>query len=251
VEFVGKPNDMVSQLKPLIHKHNSLSELAHEEIREKILSGYFKPGDWLRQEDLSQQLAVSHTPVREALDRLVADGLAERVPHKGVRVSTIDENDIAEIYCLRLYLEPLVVRLTATNISRAELENLEVIVNQLKKMTSLDDMPSRRQLNREFHTMICKACGSTTLERLHEIIWNRFPDWMFYEGLYRQPHSLKPRLQQENEQHRAKLDAITKREVNLAEQIAVNHIKGTKEDLLEVFEISNRIIEEKQQQMGL
>jgi DNA-binding GntR family transcriptional regulator len=74
---------------------------------------------------------------------------------------------------------------------------------------------------------------------------------MFYEGLYRQPHSLKPRLQQENEQHRAKLDAITKREVNLAEQIAVNHIKGTKEDLLEVFEISNRIIEEKQQQMGL
>jgi DNA-binding GntR family transcriptional regulator len=74
---------------------------------------------------------------------------------------------------------------------------------------------------------------------------------MFYEGLYRQPKSLKSRLQRENKQHRALLDAITNREVNLAEQIVVSHIKGTKEDLLEVFEISNRILEEKQQQMGL
>jgi DNA-binding GntR family transcriptional regulator len=241
----------MAELTPLIREHKSLVDLAHEAIREKILSGHFKPGDWLRQEELSQQLAVSHTPVREALDRLVADGLAERVPHRGVRVSTINENEIAEIYCLRLYLEPLVVRLTAINVSRVELEHLDVIVNQAKEMTSLDDMPSRRRLNREFHTMICKACGSTILERLHEIIWNRFPDWMFYEGLYRQPHSLKPRLQREDEQHRALLDSITKREVNLAEQIAVSHIKGTKEDLLEVFEISNRILEEKQQQMGL
>lgn len=61
-------------LKPLIQKHDSLSELAHEAIRERILSGYFKPGEWLRQEELSQQLGVSHTPVRGALDRPVADG---------------------------------------------------------------------------------------------------------------------------------------------------------------------------------
>jgi DNA-binding GntR family transcriptional regulator len=241
----------MAELIPIIREGKSLAEQAHEEIRERILSGHFKPGDWLRQEELSQQLAVSHTPVREALDRLVADGLAERVPHKGVRVSTIDENDIAEVYCLRLYLEPLVVRLATVNSSREQLKDLRAIVDQAERMTSLDDMPSRRQLNREFHSMICKACGSTTLERLYEIIWNRFPDWMFYEGLYRQPHSLKPRLQREDEQHRALLDSITKREVNLAEQIAVSHIKGTKEDLLEVFEISNRILEEKQQQMGL
>ena len=242
---------MPSELTPLAREHKSLTELTHEAIRERLLSGYFKPGDWLRQEELSQQLAVSHTPVREALDRLVADGLAERVPHKGVRVSTIDENDMAEVYCLRLFLEPLVVRLTTVNISRDQLEHLAAIIDQAKKMTSLDDMPARRQLNREFHTMICKACGSATLERLHEIIWNKFPDWMFYEGLYRQPKSLKSRLQRENKQHRALLDAITNREVNLAQQIAVSHIKGMKEDLMEVFEISNRILEEKQQQMGL
>jgi len=250
-EFVVIQNDMAKEFTPLIGEHKSLAELAHEAIRERILSGYFKPGDWLRQEDLSQQLAVSHTPVRQALDRLVAEGLAERVPHRGVRVSTIDENEIAEVYCLRMLLEPLVVRLTAMNISRGQLKHLETIVDQAEELTSLDDMPSRRQLNREFHSMICKACGSATLCRLHEIIWNRFPDWMFYEGLYRHPNSLKPRLQREMKEHRALLDAIAKRNVDLVGEIATNHIKSTKEDLIEVFEISSHILEEKQLQMGL
>jgi DNA-binding GntR family transcriptional regulator len=251
VEVVIKTNDMESQLKPLTHKHNSLSELAHEAIRERILYGDFKPGDWLRQEELSQQLGVSHTPVREALDRLVSDGLAERTPHKGVRVSTIDENDIAEVYCLRLLLEPLVVRLAAINISEEQLKNLWTIVDQAEIMTSLDDMPPRRQLNREFHGMICKACGSEMLERLCGIVWNRFPDWMLYEGLYRHPKSLKPRLQREIKEHRGLLDAIAERNVNLAEQLSASHIKGTKEDLIEVFEITSHIIEDMQQQMGL
>jgi DNA-binding GntR family transcriptional regulator len=242
---------MLNELKPLAHKHNSLSELAHEAIRERILSGDFKPGDWLRQEELSQQFAVSHTPVREALDRLVSDGLAERVPHKGVRVSTIDEKDIAEVYCLRLLLEPLVGRLAAINISEAQLKNLGAIVDKAKKMISLEDMPPRRHLNREFHSIICKACGSEMLERLCEIIWNRFPDWMLYEGLYRHPKSLKLRLEREIKEHRALLDAIAERNVNLAEQLSASHIKGTKEDLIEVFEITSHIIEEKQQQMGL
>ena len=54
--------------------------------------------------------------------QLVADGLAERIPHKGVRVSPIDENEIAEIYYLRLLLEPIVVRLAVIRISSHILE---------------------------------------------------------------------------------------------------------------------------------
>jgi DNA-binding GntR family transcriptional regulator len=167
---------MASELKPLIKEHKSLTELAHEAIREWILSGHFKPGDWLRQEELSQQLGVSHTPVREALDRLVADGLVERVPNRGVRVSPIDDNVIAEVYCLRLLLEPRVAGLSASNISGEELDHLGEIVNQAEILTSLDDMPSRRQMNREFHIKISNNCGSATLRRLHEIVWNKYPD---------------------------------------------------------------------------
>jgi DNA-binding GntR family transcriptional regulator len=242
---------VVNELIPLINEHRSLAKLSHEAIRDRILSGHFKPGDWLRQEDLSRQLGVSHTPVREALDRLVADGLAERVPNRGVRVAPIDENDIAEVYCLRLLLEPLVVGLAVENISEEEISPLKMIVEQAEKLTSFDDMPSRRKINREFHMGISRSCGSSTLRRLHEIVWNKYPDWMLYEGLYRDPNTLAPRLQLEIDEHRALLDAISNRNVSLAKRIITSHIKIMKRDLIEVFNISGQILEEKQEQMSL
>lgn len=238
-------------MEPLVIEHKSLADIAYDAIRERILSGDFKPGDWLRQERLSQLLGVSHTPVREALDRLVANGLAERIPHKGVRVSIIDDSKIAEVYCLRLYLEPLVARLATIKIAEEQLEDLRAIVTKAEKMTSLDDMSTRRRLNREFHTMICKSCQSAILERMFEILWNGFPDWMLYEGLYRRQDSLRRRLQREIEEHRALVDAIAKRNAILAAQLSTSHIEGTKEDLIEVFEISRHVLEEKQQRMGL
>jgi DNA-binding GntR family transcriptional regulator len=242
---------MANELMPLISEQKSLAELAQEAIRERILSSYFKPGDWLRQEELSQQLAVSHTPVREALDRLVADGLAERVPHKGVRVSSIDENEIAEIYCIRLLLEPIVARLAVIRISSGQLKYLETIIEQAEILTKLEEMSRRRQLNRKFHGVISQASGSVSLKRLTEILWNRFPFWMLYEGLHHQPRTLKRILEREIKEHRALLNAIANRDVNLIEQISASHIKGMKDDLKEVFGISSHILEEKQQQMGL
>lgn len=131
------------------------------------------PGVWLRQEDLSQHLRVSHTPVREALDPVVVDGLAERIPNRGVRVVPIDEDDIAELYCLRLLLEPLVVGLAAANISEDEINIPEKLVDKAEGLTSLEEMPSRRKINRELHGRIGSCCRSPTIIRLYEIVWNK------------------------------------------------------------------------------
>lgn len=242
----------MNELRPLIsEERRSLSELAHEAIRERIISGHFKPMDWLRQEDLSQLLGVSHTPVREALDRLVADGLAERIPNRGVRVVAGDEDDIAEIYCLRLMLEPAAVGLAAANMPAEEIRLLQTIVDRAEQLTSLDDMTARRKANREFHGRIARRCGSPTISRLYEIVWNKYPDWMLYEGLYKDPETLAPRLQLEIDQHRAVLDEIARRDVEGARRIITSHIRVMKEDLIDVFRLSGRIIEEKERQMGL
>lgn len=242
----------MTELTPLISENRrSLSELAHDAIRDRILSGHFRPGDWLRQEELSQQLRVSHTPVREALDRLVADGLAQRLPNRGVRVVEIDEDDIAEIYCLRLLLEPLAVGLAAVNISENEIGLLEKVIEEAAGLASLDDMPARRKINLEFHARVVTGSGSPTVTRLYEIVWNRFPHWMLYEGLYRDPDSSAPRLQLEIDQHREVLEEIARRNVSGARQVITNHIKIMKTDLIEVFDLSDRTIEKKREQMGL
>ena len=75
-----------------------LKEDIFDVLHEKIISGTYKPGDWLRQDDIATQLGVSMTPVRGAFDRLVSAGLAERVPYRGVRVREMSTKDMVEAY---------------------------------------------------------------------------------------------------------------------------------------------------------
>jgi DNA-binding GntR family transcriptional regulator len=92
-----------------------LKEDIFDVLHEKIISGVYKPGDWLRQDDIATQLGVSMTPVREALDLLVSAGLAERVPYRGVRVRQMSTKDVVEAYGLRLILEAVIAQEAARN----------------------------------------------------------------------------------------------------------------------------------------
>jgi DNA-binding GntR family transcriptional regulator len=240
------------ELTSIAKQHQSLAELVHEVIRSRIVSGEIQPGEWLRQEQLAQQLEVSHTPIRQALDWLVADGLAERVPHKGVRVSGFDSDEIAEVYCLRLLLDPIVARLAAKIMSGEQLGRLRSIVEHAAAMTSLNDMSARRNLNRQFHVTIGESAGHGTLERLYEIVWNRFPDWMFYEGLHKDLDTIAERLSRETEEHRRLLDSIASRNVDLAGKLATDHIRAfMRDDLTEVFDIPGTLLDEMEEQMGI
>ncbi len=242
----------MEKLAPLTKQHKSLTELTYQMIRDKIISGEYQPGDWLRQEQLAQQLEVSYTPIRQALDRLVADGLAEHMSHKGVRLTLINEKEIAEAYSLRLLLDPILARVAAENRSTADIKHLQDILEQLENTTSLDDMRDRRRLNREYHKTISESAGFKTLERLSEIVWNRFPDWMFYEGLYKEPDTITKRFARENKEHREILESIINQNAELAKDLSKDHIRAfMKDDLMEVFNIPGDVLDEMEKQMGL
>jgi DNA-binding GntR family transcriptional regulator len=242
----------MEKLAPLTKQHKSLTELTYQMIRDKIISGEYQPGDWLRQEQLAQQLEVSYTPIRQALDWLVADGLAEHMSHKGVRLTLINEKEIAEAYSLRLLLDPILARVAAENRSTADIKHLQDILEQLENTTSLDDMRDRRRLNREYHKTISESAGFKTLERLSEIVWNRFPDWMFYEGLYKEPDTITKRFARENKEHREILESIINQNAELAKDLSKDHIRAfMKDDLMEVFNIPGDVLDEMEKQMGL
>ncbi|MCK4814957.1 GntR family transcriptional regulator [bacterium] len=242
----------MEKLAPVTKQHKSLTELTYQMIRDKIISGEYQPGDWLRQEQLAQQLEVSYTPIRQALDWLVADGLAEHVSHKGVRLTLINEKEIAEAYSLRLLLDPILARVAAENRSTADIKHLQDILEQLEKTTTLDDMRDRRRLNREYHKTISESAVFKTLERLSEIVWNRFPDWMFYEGLYKEPDTITKRFARENKEHREILESIINQNAQLAKDLSIDHIRAfMKDDLMEVFNIPGEVLDEMEKQMGL
>src|SRR5215211_2557458 len=110
-----------------------LKEDIFDVLHEKIISGIYKPGDWLRQEDIATQLGVSMTPVREGLDLLVSAGLAERVPYRGVRVREISPKDVVEAYGVRLVLEAVIAQEAARNITTEQLQLLDGMLEEMKK----------------------------------------------------------------------------------------------------------------------
>src|SRR6185295_2964356 len=94
-------------------------------IEEAIVSGELEPGTVLRQEQLSEQFEVSRTPIREALRRLAALGLVSFVPNRGVRVRTIQADELYEAFLVRAELESLATELAASRMTDESLEELD------------------------------------------------------------------------------------------------------------------------------
>lgn len=86
-------------------------------LRERIISGTYKPGERIREAQLREEFGFSNGPIREALQAVVADGLAERPPYQGVRVKLLSERQIVELFQVRLALLEYATELAARNAS--------------------------------------------------------------------------------------------------------------------------------------
>jgi len=229
--------------------HKPLKEEIYDALHRQIIAGKYGPGDWLRQEDIATQMGVSMTPVREALDLLVASGLAERVPYRGVRVREMSAKDVADAYGLRLILEAIIAREAALHITPQQISKLEKIMDEMKKRVKLHEMPLERQLSREFHTSIAEASGNDLLVKLYAVVANAFPDWLLYEALYRKPELLTGSVAQTYEEHTAIMDALVNGDADKAVQKSIEHVLDSGRWLEEYLNIPSDLLREKEQQV--
>ncbi len=235
-----------------ILRKRSLTDEVYDYLYRKIIAGSYTAGDWLRQEDISVLLGVSQTPVREALDRLVAAGLAEKVPYRGVRVPKLESDEIVEAFILRLVLESMAARLAAYKVQPERVNFLAETVQKTEDLLSLEDMSTLRQLNKEFHTALVESAGIPLLNKLYEMATNAFPDWMLYEYMFRHPELLQTSLRREYLEHKAIVEALAANDPDLASLQVARHINNLGNDLeayLGVSGSSIRQIEEQIQSM--
>jgi DNA-binding GntR family transcriptional regulator len=230
-------------------RKRSLTDEVYEYLSGKIIAGKYSSGDWLRQEDISTLLGVSQTPVREALDRLVASGLAERVPYRGVRVPILEPKEIVDAFLLRLILETTGARLAAKVILPDEAQTLSQLVEKTADLVTLEDMSTLRQLNKQFHTHMVEAARSPLLNKLYEMTTNAFPDWMLYEYMFRHPELLQSSLKREYHEHKAIVKALISNDSLAASYEVANHIKNLWQDLQTNLDISADTIQEIEKQI--
>ena len=231
-------------LQPRLLK-GTIFELLHA----RIIAGQYAAGEWLRQEDIASQLGVSMTPVREALDLLVSAGMAERIPYRGVRVSKLAPEEIADSYYLRLLLECSAARAAAQVITPPKVRELEELVEQMHGLVTLNEVSSQRQLNRQFHMAVAAASGMALLTKTYETILNTFPDWMLYEYMFRHPELLASSLEQEYTEHRRLIEAPSAHDAAQAVFHAGRHIMNRAGELETYLNIPGNLLRQREQQI--
>lgn len=227
-----------------------LKEDIFDVLHEKIISGAYKPGDWLRQEDIATQLGVSMTPVREGLDLLVSAGLAERVPYRGVCVRELSTQNIVEAYGLRLVLEAVIAQEAAKNITDEQVAELEGMLEQMKKHVSLKEMANERKSSRLFHAAIAQASRNDLLIKLYGIVTNAFPDWLLYEALFQNPDLLADSTARTLKEHISIVEALKQRDADTAARRSIEHVMDSGKWLEAYRNIPAALLREKEQQVS-
>jgi DNA-binding GntR family transcriptional regulator len=125
-------------------RFKTVGDMAYEVIREGILTGVFKPGERLRQDDLAEQIGVSRIPVRSALLKLDSQGLVTFEPYRGAIVNTLTSNEAREIYEIRAVLEAHALRKAMTAMTPERLSRLEDLANELNAVENGEEFLQRR-----------------------------------------------------------------------------------------------------------
>src|SRR5918992_3876036 len=107
--------------------HRTAQERVEEALRQAILGGELSPGEPLVLDDLSDQLGVSRTPIREAMRALASEGLIDMDSFRSATVHTPSLEEAREIYDLRLVLDPIAVRRAVERITPEEIETAQAI----------------------------------------------------------------------------------------------------------------------------
>ena len=135
--------------------------LAYGKILESLRTGAYKSGDRLREEEVSEALGISRTPVREALRKLESDGIIEHQPRIGAIIRGLSHTEVVELYEMRLILERAAAEMAAKHGTEAEFDTLEAMNDQIE--AERDNPALGASINQEFHQCIYLAARNRFL----------------------------------------------------------------------------------------
>lgn len=149
------------------------SDAVYATLREAIILGKLRPGDGLIEEHVARQFGVSRTPVREALQRLRAEGLAKPIGRRGLVVRTISEQEMSEVYTVRAMLDGLAARLAATQALPSEVVHLRWLNQGIDAAYRQGDSARMSALSLEFHAALAQMARNGLVTQFNEQILDR------------------------------------------------------------------------------
>jgi len=197
----------------------SLEDQAADLLRQDIIDGELTPGTRLVETTLAKEYSLSRGTIRIALHQLGSEGLVTQVPYAGWSVSTLDDQDIWELYTLRATLEGLAARLAAEQISAEGAARLQAAYQHLLTLCEGDDLKAITLADLELHKAIIELSGHKRLALQYRLIENQFLVYIAAANRVFDPHQVGSR-------HEALVAVICAGQGEQAEAEAVNNITG-------------------------
>lgn len=197
-----------------IHQ-TTLADAVCERIRRAIITGVLQPGQRLSEPALSAQLAVSRSPVREALQRLQLEGLVDGQTNRSCTVWNPTVHDVKEIFSLREMIESLAAEWCIDRLTEDDFQQLEHIIEQQRQAIEARDYIVLIREDKRFHAFICERANH---RRLLEW-WNQIMgQWevLIYRRLSANPEAVVPSIIRD---HRALMDALRSRDIHQVREL--------------------------------
>jgi DNA-binding GntR family transcriptional regulator len=204
-----------------------LADAAYKNLRQAILNRGLEPGDQLSVPELARRMDISRSPVREAVQRLISDGLATAVPRRGAVVTEMRARELDDLFEVRALLEGLAARRAATRADAVGLETLRLLLDEHEKLISAGDIAAQVELDMQYHRAVRGLADNgelnTTLDRIE------VRSHLALNTLWRRPASSRQSLLE----HHAIYDALAAGDADAAESAARAHVGSVRRRVAE------------------
>lgn len=203
---------------------SDLKQKAYLFIKNKIITGEYKPGDDIIEKDIQEAMGISRTPVREALIRLENDNLVHIYPRKGIFVSNITPKLIKDLFQIRMIVEPQVLKIVAPLIDKDWLEEIKKrFITPPSNMTKAEIDNYYMDLDKEFHSHLNNLCNNDYLISLMDNIFDQ------NERFRHQTYRILERDKKTTEEHLEIICCLINEDYDKAVEALITHIKNSEE----------------------
>ncbi|SIT49336.1 Transcriptional regulator [Paraburkholderia piptadeniae] len=227
------PTNTMSRLAETDALAGKMSATAYVVMKRRILDNVWPAGFQATEADVSEELGMSRTPVREALMRLQQDGLIKVMPRHGMRVLPVSPDDMQQIYQILTSLEATAAELVAARgLTREQLQPLMLATQAMDEALKRDDLDAWAIADERFHTHLLELCGN---EMLRAVVLN------FWDRAHRARMvtlRIRPKPVHSTKEHQALVSALLKGDVGKAGAIQRAHRERAKEELLGLLQRS-------------
>jgi len=212
----------------------TLVEVAYQALKKDITERVFVPGEKIILREVNERYGISSTPIKQALNRLIAEGLVESIPRKGIRVRVIKGEEIGELMDIRLMIETYyiqrIIQSFNEGLTREKLlKNLTEQLRIIERVANIEDYFKYYNLDFEFHQTYLKGCKNKKILQIYNSLGTH--GYAFYVYRIQEKESLIAGVKE----HENIFNALAAREENMLRQCIEIHIVNAKNKISQML----------------